>query len=248
MDEPAAGDSVAALAPDDILDLTALGERYGASPALRWHGLTVSYRAYVRRAARIAAALAEAGVRPNQRIALPAELDPPTWATTLFAILATGAVAVLLPARAAARERDRLLAQTCAIERQGAPAQGAPAPAPVRISIHRPATVVFTSGSSGAAKAVLHSTANHLYNAAGSSANIPLALTTPGWWRCRSVTWRGSASCFAHSAREPARCSLRVAPFTTPTTRPPACCRPLPTCRWWRLNSGACCRSPAGRR
>ena len=174
MDEPAAGDSVAALAPDDILDLTALGERYGASPALRWHGLTVSYRAYVRRAARIAAALAEAGVRPNQRIALPAELDPPTWATTLFAILATGAVAVLLPARAAARERDRLLAQTCAIERQGAPAQGAPAPAPVRISIHRPATVVFTSGSSGAAKAVLHSTANHLYNAAGSSANIPL--------------------------------------------------------------------------
>ena len=174
MDEPAAGDSVAALAPDDILDLTALGERYGASPALRWHGLTVSYRAYVRRAARIAAALAEAGVRPNQRIALPAELDPPTWATTLFAILATGAVAVLLPARAAARERDRLLAQTCAIEWRGAPEQGAPPPAPVRIAIHRPATVVFTSGSSGAAKAVVHSTANHLYNAAGSSANIPL--------------------------------------------------------------------------
>ena len=174
MHEPAGGDSVAALAPDDVLNLTALGERYGASPALRWHGLTVSYRTYARRAARTAADLAEAGVRPNQRIALPAELDPPTWATTLFAILATGAVAVLLPARAAARERDRLLAQTCASEWRGAPEHGAPPPAPVRIAIHRPATVVFTSGSSGAAKAVLHSTANHLYNAAGSSANIPL--------------------------------------------------------------------------
>ena len=172
MHEPGAGDTVAALAPDDVLDLTALGERYGSSPALQWHGLTVSYRAYARRAARTAAALAGAGVRPNQRVALPAELDPPTWAATLFAILATGAVAVLLPARAAARERERLLAQTGAIEWQGALAQGALAPG--RIAIHRPATVVFTSGSSGAAKAVVHSTANHLYNAAGSAANIPL--------------------------------------------------------------------------
>ena len=174
MHEPAAGDAVAALAPDDILDLTALGERFGSSPALQWHGLTVSYRAYARRVARTAAALAEAGVRPNQRVALPAELDPPTWAATLFGILAAGAVAVLLPARAAPRERERLLAQTRAIEWHGRPARGAPRPEPVRIAIQRPATVVFTSGSSGAAKAVVHSTANHLYSAAGSAANIPL--------------------------------------------------------------------------
>ena len=173
-DQPAAGDAVAALAPDGILDLTALGGRFGSSPALQWHGRTVSYRAWSRRAARTATALAEAGVRPDQRVALPAELDPPTWAATLFAILATGAVAVLLPARAAPRERERLLARTRAIEWQGRPAQGAPRPAPVRIAIHRPATVVFTSGSSGAAKAVVHSTANHLYSAAGSAANIPL--------------------------------------------------------------------------
>ena len=172
--EPSARDAVATLAPDGILDLTALGERFGSSPALQWRGLTVSYRAYARRVAHTATALAEAGVRPNQRVALPAELDPPTWAATLFAILATGAVAVLLPARVAPRERERLLAQTRAIEWQGRPARGAPRPAPVRIAIHRPATVVFTSGSSSAAKPVLHSTANHLYSAAGSAANIPL--------------------------------------------------------------------------
>ena len=174
MNDSTGDDAVATLAPDDILDLTALGERFGSSPALLWHGLTVSYRAYARRVARIATALAEDGVRPNQCVALPAELDPPTWAATLFAILATGAVAVLLPARAAPRERTRLLAQTRAIEWQGRPARGAPRPAPVRIAIHRAATVVFTSGSSGAAKAVVHSTANHLYSAAGSAANIPL--------------------------------------------------------------------------
>ena len=172
--EPEGGDAVATLAPDDILDLTALGERFGSSPALQWRGLTVSYRDYARRAARTAAALAEAGVRPNQRVALPAELDPPAWAVTLFGILAAGAVAVLLPARAAPRERERLLAQTGAIEWQGRPAQGAPRPAPVRIAIHRPATVVFTSGSTATPKAVVHSTANHLYSAAGSAANIPL--------------------------------------------------------------------------
>ena len=164
-----------ALAPDGILDLTALGERYGSAPALQWRGQTVSYREYAQRAACTAADLADAGVTSNHRIALPADLDPPTWAATLFAVLATGAVAVLLPARAAPRERQRLLERTGAVEwRPPRTTESAAAPAPLRIAIHRPATVVFTSGSSGEAKAVVHSTANHLYNAAGSAANIPL--------------------------------------------------------------------------
>ena len=172
-----AGTALEALAPDGILDLTALGERYGSAPALQWRGQTVSYREYAQRAACTAADLADAGVTSNHRIALPADLDPPTWAATLFAVLATGAVAVLLPARAAPRERERLLERTGAVEWRPPPASASPATAtaaPLRIAIHRPATVVFTSGSSGQAKAVVHSTANHLYNAAGSAANIPL--------------------------------------------------------------------------
>ena len=172
-----AGTALEALAPEGILDLTALGERYGSAPALQWRGQTVSYREYAQRAACTAADLADAGVTSNHRIALPADLDPPTWAATLFAVLATGAVAVLLPARAAPRERERLLERTGAVEWRPPPASASPATAtaaPLRIAIHRPATVVFTSGSSGQAKAVVHSTANHLYNAAGSAANIPL--------------------------------------------------------------------------
>ena len=164
-----------ALAPAGTLDLAALCERYGSAPALRWRGHTVSYREYAHRTARNAAALAAAGVTPNHRVALPAELDPVTWATTLLAVLATGALAVLLPARAASRERQRLLERTGAAEWRSPPASApAAAPAPLGIAIHRPATVVFTSGSSGQAKAVVHSTASHLYNATGSAANIPL--------------------------------------------------------------------------
>ncbi|MDE0447872.1 MAG: AMP-binding protein [Spirochaetaceae bacterium] len=164
------------VAPEGVLDLTALGERYGSAPALQWRGHTVSYREYAHRAARSAAALAVAGVTPSHRVALPADLDPPTWAAALFGVLATGALAVLLPSRAAPRERERLLERTGAVEwRPPSVSASAATGAPLRIFIHRPATVVFTSGSSGEAKAVVHSTANHLYNAAGSAANIPLA-------------------------------------------------------------------------
>ena len=40
--------------------------------------------------------------------------------------------------------------------------------------IHRRATLVFTSGSTGTPTAILHSWANHLYSAKGANANLPL--------------------------------------------------------------------------
>jgi O-succinylbenzoic acid--CoA ligase len=54
------------------------------------------------------------------------------------------------------------------------PARGHPSE-PLHLALDRPATIVFTSGSSGAPKAALHTFGNHYYSALGSNANIALA-------------------------------------------------------------------------
>ncbi len=53
--------------------------------------------------------------------------------------------------------------------------EGERASEPLEVPLGRPATVVFTSGSTGVPKAALHSFGNHYFSALGSNANIALA-------------------------------------------------------------------------
>src|SRR5918997_356866 len=46
---------------------------------------------------------------------------------------------------------------------------------PLHLALDLPATIVFTSGSAGEAKAALHTFGNHYFSAVGSNANIALA-------------------------------------------------------------------------
>ncbi len=70
--------------------------------------------------------------------------------------------------------RDKGL-ETFIPEKLTGPENAAPGPDPPEIPLARPATVVFTSGSTGAPRAALHTFGNHYANAVGSSKNIPLA-------------------------------------------------------------------------
>jgi O-succinylbenzoic acid--CoA ligase len=54
-------------------------------------------------------------------------------------------------------------------------------------------SVLFTSGSSGTAKAVVHSLANHLFSAVGSASNIPLRATDT-WLACLPLSHIGGLS------------------------------------------------------
>ncbi len=55
------------------------------------------------------------------------------------------------------------------VEEEGGFREAAP-----RLAVDQPATMVFTSGSTGVAKAVLHSVGNHYFSARGSNENIAL--------------------------------------------------------------------------
>ena len=164
-----------------------------ASPALLAPDRRWTYADLHRTVGRWATRLRAEGVEPEDRIALHLERSP-RLVGLLWALWRIGAVAVPLSTReppetvvAQATQVDAAcLLTTNATVIEWASDQlptmrpsvlTAPESSPLgppEYALDRPATILYTSGSTGAPKAALHTWANHLYSAKGSNANIPL--------------------------------------------------------------------------
>lgn len=163
-----------------------LGERaarHGDRVALSDGARTLTFAALDRRAAAVAARLERAGIARGDHVALLVA-DRMAFAVWLHGIAHRGAVAVLLGERATAAELERQLrTRPCRAIVTDAPDRasglaaalldatdiGEGTAAAVPFDADAPHTVVFTSGSTGAPKAITLSAGNHYWSAVGSA-------------------------------------------------------------------------------
>ena len=168
--------------------------------ALSFPGVEVSYGELDRLVSGTARRIAEKGVGRGDRVALV--MDRSVEAVILlFAAMRAGAVACPVSTRlpeVTLFERSRSLGVSLTVgDRSFETAVAAkalvergphenPGVAPP-FSEHAPATIVFTSGSSGAARPALHTYGNHYFSALGAQDNMPLVcgdrwlLSLPLW-------------------------------------------------------------------
>ena len=159
--------------------------------AIRSAGKTLTYGEFDELVSGLVLRLNDHGVRSGDRVALLVDGDWPI-PPLLWALFRIGAVAVLLDSR----EPHQRLRKQCEIagckicvanssmelcESEydwrwifADPATHDYAAAPVELDLAKPATIVFTSGSSGVSKGVLHTLGNHWYSARGSQKVIPV--------------------------------------------------------------------------
>ena len=165
------------------------------APAILGPAGTTTYAELDGRISAAARRLVEEGCDPGGRVALRLEKDE-RYVALLLAVLRAGCVACPVSTRAPPEGTApllRLAGCSALISDHALPpsvadllpvlpperfligfsAETLPA-GPATVRPDRPATVVFTSGSTGAPKAALHTFGNHYYSALGSGANIPL--------------------------------------------------------------------------
>lgn len=164
--------------------------------AITGAGWAISYRELDRRVSAAERRLQRLGVAPGDRVALylPKGAD---YVVLLLAVMRSGGVACPVSTRLPAGGVGPLLGRAgcpaliSADERVAGAVGGVDVlnpravladaageemdPEPIEMPLAGPATVVFTSGSTGAPKAALHTFGNHYLNAAGSNGNIVLA-------------------------------------------------------------------------
>ena len=165
---------------------------FGSAPALITPQKTLSFAELDDRSARIASALASAGIGPGDFVAIVAP-NSPSMFLLLTALLRMGAVAAPVNNRFPERQIQGVLQRLgpkmtlvdpvadhigsgSTVELQQFVANslaGASANFQAAIAMERPVSVIHTSASSGKPKAALHSFSNHWHSATGSAMNLP---------------------------------------------------------------------------
>ena len=168
-------------------------EKYGDQPALVERNRTITYSDYHALVGQLAASLSASGVGRGDRLALVLDKSI-EYAATIMAALRLGVTACPVSTRLPAGARDEQIEQINAshvvIDAEGQPeppdtatvaidakdlyslTEKADLQAPT-LRLDQPATIIFTSGSSGRPGAVLHTLGNHYFNALGANENIP---------------------------------------------------------------------------
>lgn len=177
--------------------LRSAARRSPDAPAIAGAAVSLTYRELDHLVSASEVRILDLGLGVGDRVALHLP-DDERYFVLLLALMRAGCVACLLSTRLPARvatplpERiacralistseeelgaatvpalrpEDLLAGEAAAGRSSRPCEE------VWLSLERPSTVVFTSGSAGAPKAALHTFGNHYWSALGSNANIPL--------------------------------------------------------------------------
>lgn len=165
--------------------------------ALRFEGTLISYKALDQQIDEVASALVSSGIKAGMRIGLYLQSSP-QYIVVLWALFRLKVVAVPLNTRLPkSKAYDQLVtinAEICITDHSDA---DRPARAGINVfdlqnissqtdatasytgvhktfSVTQSATILFTSGSTGEAKAVLHTWGNHYFSALGSNQNIIL--------------------------------------------------------------------------
>ncbi|MBX7258223.1 MAG: o-succinylbenzoate--CoA ligase [Candidatus Hydrogenedentes bacterium] len=178
---------------DVVWPMAIAANRFGESPALSDRDSSYTYREMASLVAGVAGALRVAGIGPGDRVAIAAASSA-SYVLILHACFQLGAVACPLNTRLPRQALSELIQSigamallvdeyfsviklghiaTLRVEHLIEEAYEGAAPAPPH-SLNRPATVVSSSGSTGTPKHVLHSYANHWFNASASNENIPV--------------------------------------------------------------------------